>query len=175
LTAVKFGFFVCTICNFRATSEESLAIHGGTRHAHFIQFLPTDVAENYRLFASKNGAAKKRGDAPHVEARGVAAVAETATERFICNVCAVEFDSLPKLASHMTNVRCKPSGRPSPAMSAVGCKICGAEVGSFRQYKGHLLAHFEEKLDEDWSGQEPILLNIFGPKLLTKIDKKFVH
>jgi hypothetical protein len=58
----------------------------------------------------------------------------------------------------MTNVKCKPkkSSRSNPDTSAVGCKICGTEVGSFLQYKCHLLVHFEEKLNEDWNGQGPI-------------------
>jgi hypothetical protein len=151
---------VCQLCDFRAVSRDALAIHNGTKHAHFVEFMPDDIADKYRAFAQQKAANKKRPGGDPFEANGgilhvpeIVAASSNGGEKFSCPTCHSEFGAHHQLANHMTNINCKSPGRKSSRHNSGGpvkCKICQEEVGSFLQYKCHLLVHFEQKLNQDY-------------------------
>ena len=158
------GVFNCTSCDHRAMTPDALASHNGTKHSLFVEFMPPDIAEKFREFSREKANSKKgrtAGEADSDEAAVVAAAAAAALaprngdEKYSCSTCLANFESNLHLAHHMTNVNCsKPPSRKSSRQNSDGpvrCKICQDEVGSFLQYKCHLLVHFEALLNRDWA------------------------
>ena len=87
------GYFICQMCDFRAVSSDTLAIHNGTKHAYFIDLMPADIAESYRSFVALKTAGKKRpgDDLPNGAGVGRELITKNGDEKFACQICLAEF------------------------------------------------------------------------------------
>ena len=103
------------MCDFRAVSSDTLAVHNGTKHAYFVELLPGDIAEAYRRFVRLKTAGKKRpaDELSNGAAIGREVVTKNGNEKFSCPTCHAEFEEHFMLARHMTVVSCKSPIRKS--------------------------------------------------------------
>lgn len=70
-------------------------------------------------------------------------------KKFTCPKCKEDFTTQVLLASHMTNTNCNAPKIEIAENSEVSpkCLLCDFEVGSFLQYKCHLLVHYDTNVE----------------------------